>query len=102
MTAYWDGWIADAVLLLMVVALAIYIWRLTELLDGVARRHELLQQSIGSLPRAGEMTDLRVQVASLDAKQASVLAEVHSTRAATRRIEDFLLRASRKDHDSQF
>lgn len=95
----WEGWIADAALALALVAMAVYLWRLTSTLDAVSRRQALQSQRMDALPRAQELADTRVQMAALQAKQEALLMEAHATRASIRRVEDFLMKASR-NHDA--
>lgn len=89
---------------LMVLALAVSVCSLVYTL--VAVRALLLRQHahearLNELPTNQEFSDIRVKLASVEAKQEAVLAEAHGARAAIRRVEDFLLKAS-KSHDSQF
>lgn len=73
---------------------------------GALRQHARIaavEQRLAQMPTAQEVTGIRVKLASLEAKQDSVLTEVHGTRASIRRVEDFLLKTSRSNsHDSQF
>lgn len=64
-------------------------------------RIESIEQRLAQMPSAAEITNIRVKLASLEAKQDSVFNEAHGARSAIRRVEDFLLKAKR-DHDSQF
>ena len=64
-------------------------------------RQNALETRLGQLPSTQEFTDIRVKLASVEAKQEAVLTEAHGARAAIRRVEDFLLKSS-KSHDSQF
>lgn len=96
----WDGWGADALLLLALVALAVYIWRLTSTLDEVNQRQVLLQQRMEQLPSATLVTDLRVHLAQLQTLIEANLREVHTTGTRLRRVEDYLMEAKRRNEDS--
>lgn len=64
-------------------------------------RIEAIEQRMSKLPTTEEVTGIRINLASLEAKQEATLAEARTTRTSIRRVEDFLLKMSR-DHDSQF
>lgn len=103
MTAYWDGWQIDAVLVLALLALAVYIWRLMGLVGELGRQQERMRQSIEQMPTAIHVTDLRLQLARLEALVEATSREVHTTGTRLRRVEDYLMEAKRRnDHDSKF
>lgn len=64
-------------------------------------KQDSVDSRLGQLPSGQEFTDIRVKLAGMEAKQEAVLTEAHGARAAIRRVEDFLLKASR-GHDSQY
>ena len=74
---------------------------LTRAIAELRVKQDAAEQRLAQLPSAQEFTDIRVKLASMEAKQEAVLTETHGARAAIRRVEDFLLKASR-NHDSQF
>ena len=74
---------------------------LTRAIADLRVRAAHTEQRLNQVPSPREFTDLRVQMASVEAKQEAVLSEAHGARASIRRVEDFLLKAKR-DHDSQF
>lgn len=74
---------------------------LTKAIAELRIKQDGVDQRLGQLPSVQEFTDIRVKLASVEAKQEAVLTETHGARAAIRRVEDFLLKASR-NHDSQF
>ena len=74
---------------------------LTKAIAELRIKQDATDQRLAQLPSAQEFTDIRVKLASMEAKQEAVLTETHGARAAIRRVEDFLLKASR-NHDSQF
>jgi len=80
---------------LSVLALAVAVCTLVYTLvatRALLLRHHTLEARLGQLPTAQEFTDLRVQLAGLEAKQAAVLSEAHGALVAIRRVEDFLLK----------
>ena len=74
---------------------------LTKAIAELRIKQDGTDHRLAQLPSAQEFTDIRVKLASMEAKQEAVLTETHGARAAIRRVEDFLLKASR-NHDSQF
>lgn len=98
----WDGWMADAVLVLALVVLALYLWQLTRTLDEVSRRQALQQQRLEQLPGTDLVTDVRVHLARLESLSESTAREVHSLGTRLRRVEDYLMEAKRRNEDSQF
>ncbi len=101
MSPYWDGWQVDGMLALVLLAMAVYVWRLMGLVDGLSRQQERLSQSMAQMPTSMDVTDLRLQLTRLEGLIEGTSREAHTTRAAIRRVEDFLLKASRSD-DSKF
>lgn len=87
-------WLALTVAVVAFVMAALAM-RLSERIAAVEKR-------LGQLPSAQEVVDIRIKLASLEAKQESVLAEVHAVRASVRRVEDFLMKTKRSGYDSQF
>lgn len=59
------------------------------------------EQRLSNLPSLTEFTEVRIKLAEINAQQQSVLNEAHGARQAARRVEDFLLKAT-KHHESKF
>lgn len=108
----------DVLLLVLLLALLVYVYRATRRLDtrahmaaletAVAKemadirvRQEAQEHQILQRPTAEQMTEVRVQLGGLESKQQAVYTEVQSTRNAVRRIEDFLLKKASR-HDTQY
>lgn len=99
----------DLLLLLLFAVIFVLVgmlWRsvqagMTQAIAELRVRQDNTDMRLAQLPTGREFNDLRVQMASVEAKQEAVLTETHGARAAIRRVEDFLLKAKR-DHDSQF
>lgn len=98
----WEGWIADAVLALALVAMAVYLWRLTSTLDAVSRRQALQQQRMEQLPSTELLTDVRVHLARLESLIEGTAREVNSSSTRLRRVEDYLMEAKRRNEDTHF
>lgn len=75
---------------------------LTKAIAELRLRADAADQRLGQLPNVQEFTDIRVKLASVEARQEAVLTETHGARAAIRRVEDFLLKSKLNNHDSQF
>lgn len=60
-------------------------------------KHDQMETRLAHLPTTNEFADLRINLARVEAQQDALLSEVKGNRAATRRIEDFLMKTS-KDH----
>jgi len=87
--------IEDLSVLALAVAICSLVYTLVTMRALLVRHNTLeaqLETRLNQLPSAQEFIDLRVKLAGMDARQDSVLAEVHGTRSAVRRVEDFLLK----------
>lgn len=74
---------------------------LTKAIAELRIKQDATEHRLAQLPSVQEFGDIRVKLASVEAKQEAVLTEAHGARAAIRRVEDFLLKSSR-NHDSKF
>ena len=75
---------------------------LTKAIAELRLRADAVDHRLAQLPNVQEFTDIRVKLASVEARQEAVLTETHGARAAIRRVEDFLLKSRLNNHDSQF
>lgn len=75
---------------------------LTKAIAELRLRSDVVEQRLAQLPNVQEFTDIRVKLASVEARQEAILTETHGARAAVRRVEDFLLKSRLNNHDSQF
>ncbi|TAN12946.1 MAG: hypothetical protein EPN34_03225 [Burkholderiaceae bacterium] len=99
MTPNWTGWQADAILLIGLIVLAVYLWRMAKVLAEVNHQQKHMQQRIDQLPGTELMTDLRLQLGRMEALGESTQREIHATGARLRRVEDYLMEAKRHGDD---
>lgn len=97
MTPAWDYWQADVALVIGLIVLAVYVWRMAKLLTDMERRHKRLADRVGQLPSATLLTDLRVQLGRMEALGEGTQREIQATGARLRRVEDYLMEAKRHD-----
>lgn len=114
----WDGWQMDAVLLVILTLMMLWMRRtvrVAAMQQHLAAFEATLTRALGEQqtrmtqvesridPTAANLGDVRISMARMEAQIDSALKEIHASRAAVRRVEDYLLRATRSsDHDSQF
>jgi hypothetical protein len=83
----WGGWSIEMVL---IVALAVFFWRRSTGVDALGRAVREQSRRLQQLEQA---------TARIEAQIEGALKETHASRAAVRRVEDYLLDAKRRTHD---
>ena len=99
-----QGWLLDAVLILAIVVMLLYVWRFAR--AAAMHRSEPAQEAallkalerLSVLEKRLEQADsilgaLQVSMARIEARLDSALNETNASRAAVRRVEDYLLQA---------
>jgi hypothetical protein len=70
---------------------------LTRAVAEVRVKQDQMEARLAALPTTNEFADIRVNLARVEVQQDALMSEVKGNRAATRRIEDFLMKS--RDHD---